>query len=217
MTLNAQEYIGVQFKNIKNLDQIVLNYTGNNSALKLQVSKNGIIWTDVTTGVQNEDACFVRFINTGSSALNITINEFKVTYHEILPMQFHSSDIAAIANWGDTRNNGAAFDGNMGTTNKIGGRPMNGQYIIYDLGQEIDMNSLRIYTLDSQNDYIRDAKVQLSTDLVNWNDLFTIGDGIQDTDPNSTARETFTNNDSNYPNYVSVSYTHLTLPTIYSV
>ena len=211
MTLNAQEYIGVQFKNIKNLDQIVLNYTGNNSALKLQVSKNGIIWTDVTTGVQNEDACFVRFINTGSSALNITINEFKVTYHEILPMQFHSSDIAAIANWGDTRNNGAAFDGNMGTTNKIGGRPMNGQYIIYDLGQEIDMNSLRIYTLDSQNDYIRDAKVQLSTDLVNWNDLFTIGDGIQDTDPNSTARETFTNNDSNYPNYVYAGSDHLNI------
>ena len=43
------------------------------------------------------------------------------------------------SSWGvaeDSRNNGAAFDGNIDTTTEFADLPQKGQYIIYDLGQE---------------------------------------------------------------------------------
>lgn len=43
------------------------------------------------------------------------------------------------------------------------------------------MESLRIYTSDGTQDYVRDALVQLSTDGKEWTDAFEIGDGVADT------------------------------------
>lgn len=202
VTLNSQDYIGIKLNSIKNIADIKTVYSGNNSNLTLQVSKNGLVFEDITADVKNKDACFIRLINNNQQAETIQLTEFKVSVNEVKPMNFHSSDIVAIPNWLDARNNNYAFDNDIVTVNKIGGQPRKDQYIIYDLGQEINIDSLRIYTSDSQTDYIRDAKVQISKDLNTFEDAFIIGDGVIDTNSNSTAGDIFRNVDSKYPNYL---------------
>lgn len=211
--LNQNQYIGLKLDTIKDLKDITVDTNSESKNLKIQISKNSLIWSDVNTGSQNADARYVRIINTGSSKLSLTINEFKVTSHEIKPISLHSSNIPITGGWGDTRDNGMAFDGQMSTTNKFGGNPTKGQYIIYDLGQSINMTSLRTYVADSEKDFIRDAKFQVSNDLKEWTDAFTIGDGELDTDRESTVRNSsvFQNTDSNYPNYLYEGADNLSL------
>ena len=70
--------------------------------------------------------------------------------------------------WGvgeDTRNNGAAFDGNIDSTTEFGDFPQKGQYIIYDLGQERTISKIQMYCQDSAVNYIRDADILVSDDL----------------------------------------------------
>lgn len=203
ITLQSQEYIGLKLNTIQALDQIIMNLSDETS-LQLQVSKNTVDWIDVNSGSQDIDARYIRIMNTGQSSVTFDINEFKVTSHIIEPMHLKESNIAIEANWGDTRNNGKAFDGNMSTTNKFGGNPLAGQYIIYDLGQSLNLTSLRTYVADNELDFIRDAKFQISNDLQNWQDAFTIGDGVMDTERNTPARSSgvFQNTDSSYPNYL---------------
>ena len=83
--------------------------------------------------------------------------------------------------WGvgeDTRNNGAAFDGNIDSTTEFGDFPQKGQYIIYDLGQERTISKIQMYCQDSAVNYIRDADILVSDDLENWTKVVTIGDGV---------------------------------------
>ena len=86
--------------------------------------------------------------------------------------------------WGvgeDTRNNGAAFDGNIDSTTEFGDLPQKGQYIIYDLGQERTISKIQMYCQDSAVNYIRDADILVSDDLENWTKVVTIGDGNENT------------------------------------
>lgn len=201
--LESSEYIGLKLNKIQALDQIIMNLSDSTS-LQLQVSKNAVEWIDVNAGSQDIDARYIRIMNTGSLSVTFTINEFKVTSHIIESIHLKESNIAIETNWGDTRNNGKAFDGNMSTTNKFGGNPLAGQYIIYDLGQSLNITSLRTYVAAANVDFIRDAKFQISADLQNWQDAFTIGDGVTDTDRTSSAIDSnvFKNIDSSYPNYL---------------
>ena len=55
------QYIGVDLKNIKAIENIAVN-AGENANVKLQSSMNGVIWTDVNAGAL-EDARYVRLYN----------------------------------------------------------------------------------------------------------------------------------------------------------
>ena len=204
VVLNANEYIGIKFDNNKEISKILLDFTETNTNLVLQVSKNQVIWTEVVTGEQTDiDARFIRLYNTSNDAVTISLSSFEVRTEEVYEKHLESSDIQHNTSWGaDTRDNGAVFDGVMGDSSKFAGNPNKDQYIIYDLGQQIDVNALRIYTGDSTQDYIRDAQVQISADMSTWTDLFAIGDGLQDVSGETSPRETFPNADSNYPNYL---------------
>lgn len=203
-TLDGGEYIGISFANNKELNKIALEYTTLNDNLELQVSKNNYIWENVSVGTCSDiDAKYIRLYNSSYDSVTISLEKFEVHTNEVYDKHLEDSNVEIIASWGtDTRDNGAAFDGVMGESTKFSGNPYKDQYIIYDLGQELDINQLRIYTGDSHQDYIRDAVVQVSSDMQTWNDLFTIGDGVKDESAENYARETFTNYDSNYPNYL---------------
>ncbi len=198
VTLKSNEYIGIVLENNKELSNIIVDYTGE---AVVQTSINDIEWNEVSTN-QSINACYVRLINTSEDDVTLHINTFSIEYNDITSRTFLDSNIVAVSGWGDDRHNANAFDGDMTTTHKLGGQPEEGQYIIYDLGQNTDITSLRIYAADSEMDYIRQADVQISNDLENWTTLFSIGDGDINIDVYSTATETYPNRDSNYPNYV---------------
>lgn len=200
--LSVGQYIGIDFKEIRKLESIHAEYT--EEGIELQYSDNGKVWTKADDDVNGKTARYIRLVNTSDSEKTVSVSEFTVANYTVGKIgELISSDIPVNASWGDTRNNGQAFDGDMTTTTKFGGSAKQGNTAVYSFGQEIDIHSIRIYTADNTQDYIRDAKIQLSTDGEEWKDAFEIGDGVADTaeQANQTMAGTGAGQaDSNYPN-----------------
>ncbi|MCI6553451.1 MAG: beta-N-acetylglucosaminidase domain-containing protein [Lachnospiraceae bacterium] len=202
ITLAPGEYIGLDLQAIRDIAALRVEGDGTSSAA-LEISANGMQWETAEAGeVTGKTARYVRLNNRTADALELNIGTFSIAIRTIGRLgELISSDIPVTASWGDDRNNYKAFDGDMATKQKFGGNPQAGNTAVYSLGQEIDIDSIRIYTTDSTQDFIRDAKVQLSTDGVSWEDAFTIGDGVTDTNANTTMGDLALGSiDSNYPN-----------------
>lgn len=202
ITLDAGQYIGIDMKEIRRLESIDAEYT--EDGIQLQYSDNGKVWSAAEENVSGLTARYIRLINTSDSEKKVTVSRLSVSLDTVGDMgELVSSDIPVNADWGDTRNNGKAFDGNMSTQTKFGGSAIQGNTAVYSFGQEIDIHSIRIYTADNTQDYIRDAKVQLSTDGKKWVDAFEIGDGQLDTEEQANQNMSAAGAgeaDSNYPN-----------------
>ena len=184
ITLEKGQYVGVDLSRIKDLSTFNIDYE-NGQGATLQVSKNGVEWTTVT-GQEKElpDGRYVRLINKTDKAIKLTINHFEVHSNEITAPYLYKATMNINPSWGvgeDTRNNGAAFDGNIDSTTEFGDFPQKGQYIIYDLGQERTISKIQMYCQDSAVNYIRDADILVSDDLENWTKVITIGDGVENT------------------------------------
>lgn len=219
MTLAAKQYVGVKLSRVKDLKQLELDYTGD---VVVEASVNAHDWVEVTDLNNNlPDARYVRLINKKSSDVKLTLNKFVVHSTEVTAPYLYKTTMTINPSWGvaeDTRNNGAAFDGNIDSTTEFGDLPQKGQYIIYDLGQMRNIDKLAMYCQDSAVNYIRDATISVSSDLENWTDVVTIGDGVEnigdagvqciDSDAGYKASST-------YPNKVFVSGTANHVPARY--
>ncbi len=219
MTLAPKQYVGVKLSRVKDLKQLELDYTGD---VVVEASVNAHDWVEVTDLNKNlPDARYVRLINKKSSDVKLTLNKFVVHSTEVTAPYLYKTTMTINPSWGvaeDTRNNGAAFDGNIDSTTEFGDLPQKGQYIIYDLGQMRNIDKLAMYCQDSAVNYIRDATISVSSDLENWTDVVTIGDGVEnigdagvqciDSDAGYKASST-------YPNKVYVSGTANHVPARY--
>lgn len=210
VTLEKNQYIGLDLKRIKDLSSIEADVIKGNT-IQLQVSKNALDWIDIKDlkEVSKLDARYIRYINKGATA-TIEVKNFVVNSNEISGPFLHDSTIGINSSWGvneDSRNNGAAFDGNVETTTEFADLPQKGQYIIYDLGQERTIKKLELFAQDGAVNYIRDADIQISSNLKDWTTVVKIGDGKENT---GDANITCINSDagykasSKYPNKVSV-------------
>ena len=199
VTLEPGSYIGIDLKEIRGLASIDADYTG--EGVVLQYSDNGKVW-NAEKSVSGTTARYIRLVNTSENNADVTITRLEASLISLGEVgELISSDIPVNAAWGDTRNNGKAFDGDMTTETKFGGSAKAGNTAVFSFGQEISVNSIRIYTTDSTEDYIRDAKVQLSADGSKWTDAFEIGDGQTDTVAAQTMADAGAGEaDSNYPN-----------------
>lgn len=219
MTLAPKQYVGVKLSRVKDLKQLELDYTGD---VVVEASVNAHDWVEVTDLNNNlPDARYVRLINKKSSDVKLTLNKFVVHSTEVTAPYLYKTTMTINPSWGvaeDTRNNGAAFDGNIDSATEFGDLPQKGQYIIYDLGQMRNIDKLAMYCQDSAVNYIRDATISVSSDLENWTDVVTIGDGVEnigdagvqciDSDAGYKASST-------YPNKVYVSGTANHVPARY--
>lgn len=213
LTLKKGQYAGVDLKRIKDLSQLNIDYT-DGKGLTLQVSKNAAEWTDISDSDKDlPDARYVRLINKNDKSITFTINHFEVHSNEIQKPYLYDTTMKINSSWGvyeDTRNNGAAFDGDIDTTTEFADLPQKNQYIIYDLGQERIISKIQMYCQDSAYNYIRDADILVSEDGKNWTKVVTIGDGVENT---NDAYVTCINSDagykasSTYPNKVYVEGT----------
>ena len=223
VTLAPGEYLGLDLGRIKDLNTVTVTTAARTvSGLTLEVSKNHVDWVEIEPGATTEDARYVRLINKTSGDITINLTEFSVDSTEVCEPTLHSSDIGVNSSWGvseDSRDNGAAFDGDVSTTTEFGDFVTAGEYIIYDLGQTRDIRKLEIYCAGAALNYIRDAKIQISNDLSGWTDVITIGDGVENT---GEADVTCVNSDAGYsqttsshPNYVSIEGTVASTPARY--
>ena len=67
-----------------------------------------------------------------------------------------------------------AFDKDRTTEAVWQGSQVKGSYITYDLGQEIDLQSLKLVLHDGTTDFPRHAKVSVSTDGKAWKGIMTV-------------------------------------------
>lgn len=211
ITLSKDQFIGVDLSRIKDIKEINIDTT-NGEKLTLQVSKNKLEWENVNlnTRVELPDARYVRLINLTNAEVTFTLNNFIVTSNEVFTPRLYDTTFGIEPSWGvteDSRNNGAAFDGNVDTTTEFGTLPQKGEYAIYDLGQVRLISKLEMFCQDTAKNYLRDAEILISNDLENWTKVITIGDGIEN---KNDANVTCLNSDagykasSTYPNKVSV-------------
>ena len=172
ITLGADEYIGLKLDRIHELDTITSTVTGD--ALTLQTSINGHEWETVTAGQQTDkNARYIRLINLTDSEVKADIAALSVTTVEVYEKSMASNELGAL--YGAGNNPLALFDGDRTTFVWFGAEQRAGKATVYDLGQEITLDKLKIVCGDSDNDYPRYMRISVSTDNQKWTSVLEIG------------------------------------------
>ena len=205
VTLNKDEYIGVKLGDIKAIQNITIPALSEN--VVLETSMNEITWKPYAADAKNVDAAYIRIKNNGEEASQITLNDFKVTY-KFVGAKKVDTDFEKAQDANDMRVAGTVgnvFDGKLSTLGMINGKQEAGKHITFDLGQVIHFNSLRYYVVETQLNYLRNAKFEVSTDGENWTEVMTVGKPTQNVHDNTVAKDmqgiTLTHDDKN-PGYM---------------
>lgn len=172
ITLGANEYIGLKLDRIHELDTITSTVTG--EGLTLQISMNGREWESAGAGSQTDkNARYIRLINLTGSEVTASIEALTVTTVEVHEKSMASNELGSL--YGAGNNPLAMFDGDRTTFVWFGAAQGAGKSAVYDLGQEITLNKLKIVCGDSDNDYPRYMTISVSTDNQNWTPVLQIG------------------------------------------
>ena len=205
VTLNKDEYIGVKLGDIKAIQNITTPALPEN--VVLETSMNEITWQPYAADAKNVDAAYIRIRNNGEAASEIALNDFKVTY-KFVGAKKVDTDFEKAQDANDMRVAGTVgnvFDGKLSTLGMINGKQEAGKHITFDLGQVIHFNSLRCYIVETQLNYLRNAKFEVSTDGENWTEVMTVGKPTQNVHDNTVAKDmqgiTLTHDDKN-PGYM---------------
>ena len=205
VTLNKDEYIGVKLGDIKAIQNITTPALSEN--VVLETSMNEITWQPYAADAKNVDAAYIRIRNNGEAASEIALNDFKVTY-KFVGAKKVDTDFEKAQDANDMRVAGTVgnvFDGKLSTLGMINGKQEAGKHITFDLGQVIHFNSLRYYIVETQLNYLRNAKFEVSTDGENWTEVMTVGKPTQNVHDNTVAKDmqgiTLTHDDKN-PGYM---------------
>ncbi|WP_027121473.1 discoidin domain-containing protein [Mycoplasma leonicaptivi] len=207
--LESNESFGIDFNKPFNVNNINLDYT-EADGIELQASIDGVNWDKLEKNQQsiNKPYRFVRLINKNNTQTNVSFKNLIVNVS--LPSKFGKiieSTIGVKSGKGDNRTEGLEFDNKMDTKAIFGSEPKANEYILYDLGKEVSLNSLRIYTNDTVH-YPRYLEVLVSTDNKTndsqWTKVLTIGNITPDTQNNDTFLKT--NLGQSDPKYPELKY-----------
>ena len=182
LTLQPNDYIGVKLDRIKDLTKVDVTTA---EGLVVETSLNGKVWTPVSSEL--EDARYVRVINKSNSPVTFTLSKFVVESYEVEAIHVEAT------NFGDQGSHLKAFDKDRSSEAVLQGSQTKGSYITYDLGQVIDLESLKIVLHDSTTDFPRHAKISVSTNNKDWQEVMLIGE--QDQDNKGEAENTDNIND----------------------
>lgn len=208
--LNDDDYIGVDLGNIKAVTDVSTSDLPENT--KLQVSMNGIEWTDYDADSVPVDARYIRVLSESADTA-VTLSQFDVSF-DFIGDKSVESNFANSAPAQDMRNNGGAgnvFDGDLATFGMITGSQDQGKYITFDLGQVIDFTSIRYYIVETQLNYLRDARFEVSADGDQWTEVLRVGTTVvNNTFDSTTAKDAaYLTHDSNNPGYMYAEATGL--------
>lgn len=165
ITVAPGEYFGIELDRIKDVEAITAVGAG---ALTLETSKNNVVWT-VVTGTDYEDARYIRLVNNTDKAVSVDFESLTVESFEISPISVEDT------NFGNVGTHLNAFDQDRTTEAILQGSQIAGSFITYDLGQVIDLETLKVVLHDGTTDYPRHAKVSVSEDGQTWKDVLLIG------------------------------------------
>ena len=187
-TLNTGDYVGVDLGNIKAVTGVTTSELP--QGVTLETSMNGVTWT-AYTAKSATDARYVRAVSSADGVV-LNLNEFVVSY-EFVGEKTVESNFAIQDTSSDMRNNGTVknvFDGDLSTLGMITGTQDVGKTITFDLGQTIHFSSLRYYIVETQLNYPRHVKFEVSANGEDWTEVLVIGDGdFENVWDNSVAKD----------------------------
>ncbi len=180
VTLAEGEYIGLELDRIHELDFITVNEGQIPEGFALEISANELEWTEAESDVWGLYAKYIRLIRVASGEATADISEFAVVTNELSDKSLSETNYSSIDG-----EHLAVFDGDWTTAVQYANSQVAGKYFVYDLGQEIAMDSFKVVCTDSEWDYPRHGKFSVSTDGETWTEIMTLGN--QDSDNNGEA------------------------------
>lgn len=170
LRLGAHEYLGVKLSRVREVLSVdVAEVKG----LTLEASLNGSEWETVDKSAVNQSVRYVRLVNNGNEAVSFDLATFKVISHEVYPKSVKETNYKEIAR------ELAVFDNDLATNTYYRGSQKKGAFVTYDLGQEIEINNLKVYVNESEYDFPRCARIEVSTDGETYTTVMEIGDQDQ--------------------------------------
>lgn len=172
--LKTGEYVGIDLKRIRDISGIEADFDGE---VILQTSRNKVEWDvySLNDNIWNyADARYVRLINNGVQDVNLNIRTLRVDSLEYFPVSVEET------NFGNQATHVKAFDKDRTTEAIFQASQHQGKFITYDLGQSMSLESLKLVFHDGEDDYPRHAKVLISSDNRQWEEIMVIGN--QDSD-----------------------------------
>lgn len=121
------------------------------------------------------DARYVRLINKTDAKKTFDIQKLSLKTFEIYEKSLVADQTTFAI--GEAASNPATnlFDGDCTTQVIYQGSQNQGAKFVYDLGQTIDLKTLKVVCRDSEIDFPHHAKISVSTDGQKWTDVMTIG------------------------------------------
>ena len=121
------------------------------------------------------DARYVRLINKTNVKKTFDIQKLSLKTFEIYEKSLVADQTTFAI--GEAASNPATnlFDGDRTTQVIYQGSQNQGAKFVYDLGQTIDLKTLKVVCRDSEIDFPHHAKISVSTDGQKWTDVMTIG------------------------------------------
>ena len=161
------------FKNTRHIQVDLSDKNIEAQYLRLENQENQESW--IAFREFDVDARYVRLINKTDAKKTFDIQKLSLKTFEI----YEKSLVADHTTFaiGEAASNPATnlFDGDRTTQVIYQGSQNQGAKFVYDLGQTIDLKTLKVVCRDSEIDFPHHAKISVSTDGQKWTDVMTIG------------------------------------------
>lgn len=161
------------FKNTRHIQVDLLDKNIEAQYVRLENQENQESW--IAFREFDVDARYVRLINKTDAKKTFDIQKLSLKTFEIYEKSLVADQTTFAI--GEAASNPATnlFDGDRTTQVIYQGSQNQGAKFVYDLGQTIDLKTLKVVCRDSEIDFPHHAKISVSTDGQKWTDVMTIG------------------------------------------
>lgn len=161
------------FKNTRHIQVDLSDKNIEAQYLRLENQENQESW--IAFREFDVDARYLRLINKTDAKKTFDIQKLSLKTFEIYEKSLVADQTTFAI--GEAASNPATnlFDGDRTTQVIYQGSQNQGSKFVYDLGQTIDLKTLKVVCRDSEIDFPHHAKISVSTDGQKWTDVMTIG------------------------------------------
>ena len=168
------DYVGIKLENptiAYSFESILKNASG----LTLEYSYNEEVWMAVNSNTVNAAMKYLRLINKTDAQISADINKIEAKLQQL---QGEPKLLTSTMNGGVKNGNfGLVFDSDRSTYVETQNNQQADNYITFDFGKNIEVHDVTLVTTDG-NQTFSQAKVQLSSDNLEWKDIGTINNNM---------------------------------------
>lgn len=177
ITLKEGEYVGLKLDRIHEIAKITKNVSSKDIVLEVGMNEHEMKEYKEKGNVY---ARYVRLINKSKKAITFNCSELSLESKEYYPRTYLPKDSNFVIYEADKTPASNVFDGDWTSQVVYQASQHEGNHFVYDLGREIDINKFKVVCRDSEHDFPRHAKFEISTDKKNWEPIMTLGNQDKD-------------------------------------